>query len=98
MKIGYANMQDYIEDDNTIKDLSQLERDKLAAVESVNTIVQITSNKNGDREYETRNVKFKLHSKLSALEKLGMHLGIFEKHNVQQQQNLADFLKAMKKG
>ena len=96
VKIAFANQQDYLGADNSILDISQIDRDKAAAVESVQTTTTTTTSKKGDEEYETHNVKIKLYSKISALENLGKHLGIYEKDNSQQGMTLADFLKAMK--
>ena len=45
-----------------------------------------TRDKDKNRDYETKNVQFKLYSKLTALEQLGKHLGFFEKDNEQRRQ------------
>ena len=92
-KIGFANIQDVLTDDNTIVDISQIERDKAAAVESIQSDIR---HDNGDSDGYTEKVKLKFHSKTSALDSLGKHLGIFEKDNAQKKDNLADFLKAFK--
>jgi len=76
--LGFSNIQDYIGDDNEVVDLSQIDRNKAAAVDSIKTTV--TVNKLGDT---TTQVQFKLNSKQAALESLGRHLGIFEKDNKQ---------------
>lgn len=73
-KIGFSNLQDYIEDGNSIKDLSKIPRDKAAAVESV----EVTDDKLGGKK-----VKFKLYDKKSALVDLGRRHGIFGKDNEQ---------------
>jgi len=88
-KIAFANQQDYLGVDNSIVDISQIDRDQAAAVESVQTTVNKTTNKSGTKEYETLNVKIKLHSKTSALDSLGKHLGIFEKDNAQRDINIS---------
>ena len=74
MKVGFANIDDFIESGNEIKDLSELDRDILAAVESIQSDIRHDS---GDNEGYTEKVKLKLHSKLAALSDLGKHLGIF---------------------
>ncbi len=79
-KIAFANIQDYIKDDNEIVDLSQIKRDKAAAIDSIQVDIR---HDNGDSMGYTEKVRFKLHSKISALENLGKHLGIFEKDNIQ---------------
>ncbi len=82
-KVAFANIKNILETGNKIKDLSKLPDDITAAVESVQTITQTTTNKKGTKKYTITNVKVKFHSKLSALTDLGKHLGIFEKDNAQ---------------
>ncbi len=87
-KVGFSNIDDFIrvDDEGNVfgKDFDGIDRNKLAAIESIKQTVNITSKKDGEREYETRNFTFKLHDKLSALEKIGKHIGFFEKDNDQQ--------------
>jgi phage terminase small subunit len=81
-KIGFSNIQDYIETENEIKDLSTITRDKAASVESIKKTV--TEFGGGDDSPTTKtSIQFKLYDKLSALEKIGRHLGIFELDNQQ---------------
>jgi hypothetical protein len=86
--IGLSNIQTFVETDGDgnfiFKEWDGLSRGQLAAVESVKVTTTITRNKGGDREYETKNVQFKLHSKLAALEKLGQVIGLFDKEGDQQ--------------
>jgi len=89
-KIAFANIQDYICEDNEVLDLSKIPRNVAAVVESV----QVTRSTSGEAEIVS--TKFKLYSKMAALENLGKHLGIYEKDNEQKKDNLADFLKAFK--
>jgi len=70
------------------KNWDGLSRDQLAAVESVQVTTTTTSNKKGDKEYTTKNVKFKLHSKTTAIEQLGRHLGVFAEDNNQRRINI----------
>lgn len=93
-KIAFANIQDFIGKDNEIMDLSKIDKNIAAAVESIQSDIR---HDGGKSKGYTEKVKFKLHSKVSALENLGKHLGIYEKDNNQQGMTLADFLKAMKK-
>lgn len=76
-KIGFANIQDYISGDNAISDISQIDAGKAAAVAAVKK--SVTRFDGGEKEV----VEFKLWNKVDALEKLGRHLGIFEKDNLQ---------------
>lgn len=91
-KIAFSNIGDFIRLDNEIVDLSTLDRDKLAAVESIQSDIR---HDGGDSEGYTEKVKLKFHSKISALENLGKHLGIFVEDNSQKTAGfkaLADFL------
>lgn len=76
-KLGFSNIQDYVEDGNLIKDMAGIEEQKAAAVSSVKK--SVTHFDGGTKEV----VEFKLWNKVDALEKLGRHLGIFEKDNEQ---------------
>ena len=76
-KIGFSNIQDYLNGDLSIKDLTSIERQKADAVASIKKTVM---------EFETgtkTTVEFKLHDKLKALEMVGRHIGFFEKDNEQ---------------
>lgn len=81
-KLGFANIQDYIDPENEIKDLTKITRDKAAAVESIKKTVTEFSG-GGESAGKKTSIQFKLYDKISALEKLGRHLGIFELDNQQ---------------
>ncbi len=69
-KIAGANMADYMKpgpEGYPVLDFSSLTRDQTAALSQV-TVEDVAGGKR---------VQFKLHDKLSALDKLGRHLGIF---------------------
>lgn len=76
-KIGFANVQDFVNGGNSILELKYLDRDKVAAVSGVETEV---TDYNG---ILTTKTKLKFHNKIAALEGLGKHLGIFDKDNKQ---------------
>lgn len=86
-KIGFSNIDDYlrIDDEGNVlgRSFDTIDRSKLAAVESIKQTTNITTNKEGDREYETRNFTFKLHSKLTAIQDMGKMIGAYEKDNRQ---------------
>jgi len=88
-KCGFSNIQEFIDKGNDIKDLKDLPAEIAAAVESIQVDIRHDSAGKG----YTEKVKLKLHSKLSALNDLGKHLGLFEAHNKQLGESLADFLK-----
>lgn len=78
-KVGFANMADYMRgaaDGDPYLDFSRLTRDQAAALSEVT--VEDFKDGRGEDARDVRRVKFKLHDKLSALEKLGKHLGMFK--------------------
>lgn len=74
-RIGFQNVKDYVDDNNNVLDMGSISRSKAAAIASVKR----SYSKEGEVVYEV-----KLHDKVAALEKLGRHLGIFERDNSQQ--------------
>lgn len=81
IKVGFANIQDFIGSDFEVNDISQLPKEKAAAISSIEVTTRSIGSE--DSPIFERNVKFKLHDKISALEKLGKYFGIFEKDNDQ---------------
>lgn len=81
-KVGFSNIQDYVENGNSIKDLSTIDAVKAGAVASIKKSRTTFGDGEGN-EGEKETVEFKLWDKISALEKLGRHLGIFELDNKQ---------------
>jgi len=79
-KVGFANMEDYmtVVGGEPKIDWSVLTREKAAAVSSIEYDVKRVDTGDGDPIVEQGKVKFKLHDKLSALEKLGKHVGMFQ--------------------
>jgi len=75
-KIGFSNVKDFVNGSNSVLELKHIDADKTAAVSGVKTTI------NENTGSIVTEVKF--HDKVSALEKLGRHLGIFEKDNSQQ--------------
>ena len=78
-KVAFSNIQDYIGEDNRIREISQLKREIAAPVESIQVDIR---HDGGDSEGYTEKVRLKLHSKMSALNDLCKHLGLFAKDNV----------------
>lgn len=80
-RVGFANIEDFVstnEDGEFVfTDWNRLSRGQLAAVESVKVTQTTTKNKSSDNEYTTRNVQFKLYSKLTALENLAKRFNVF---------------------
>lgn len=77
-KVAFANMADYMRpgpDGDAVLDFSKLTREQAAALAEVT--VEDFKEGRGEDARTVRRIKFKLHDKLSALEKLGRHLGLF---------------------
>jgi phage terminase small subunit len=75
-KIGFSNMGDYLkcsEGGDPYFDYASLTREQKAALEEVT----VESSIKGKDEL-VKKIKFRLHDKLAALEKLGRHLGMFK--------------------
>jgi phage terminase small subunit len=81
-KIGFANIQDYIKTGNEAKDFSKISRRHAAVISSIK-VTEIAG-----ADFSKTTTEFKLHDKLSALEKIGRHLGIYEKDNQQKVQDI----------
>lgn len=78
-KVGFANMQDYMkstDEGDPYLDFSNLTRDQAAALSEV-TVESFKEGK-GKSAKNVQRVKFKLGDKLSALDKIGRHLGMFK--------------------
>lgn len=78
-KCGFSNIQDYIKEGFTIEEIKKLNKDHAAAISSVS--IETITNDFGEKT----NVKFKLHDKLAALEKIAKHIGFFGEDNKQKQ-------------
>ena len=89
-KIGFANIQDYLDAGNSIKDISKLPRDLTAAVESIQSDIR---HDGGDSDGYTEKVKLKFYDKLKGLSDLGRHLGLFEKDNEQAGAGMKELIK-----
>lgn len=93
-KLGFSNIQDFvdIDEDGNINFIpfDSIGRDKLAAVESIK--VRTTTSGTGKSQNTTETTEFKLCSKEGALDKLGKHLGIYQKDNDQKRHTIFDTL------
>lgn len=81
-KVGFSNIQNFIDSDNTIIDISGVDSSKAAAVSSLKKSVTTFGDGKGN-EGKKEVVELKMWDKISALEKIGRHLGIFEADNSQ---------------
>lgn len=75
--IAFANMADYMtmQDGLAYVDFTGLTREQAAAIGELRT--EETRTGRGDAARDVTKLTFKLHDKISALEKLGRHLGLF---------------------
>jgi phage terminase small subunit len=82
--LGFWNVNDFVNPDNTIKKLHDIDRSKTKAVVGI----KVTERTFGSAESPIKEVstELKLVDKKSALVDLGRHLGIFEKDNRQKAQ------------
>lgn len=77
--LAFSNIQDFVDTGGNgefiFRDWKNMSREKLAAVESVK--VTTTTTGKGEDVFITKNIQFKLYSKLSALENLGKRFSAF---------------------
>lgn len=76
-KIAFSDINDVLDEGNTIRDITKLSNRVSATVSSVKVVETLG-------EVPTRRTEVKFYDKGAALDKLGRHLGIFEKDNKQQ--------------
>lgn len=85
--LGFSNIQDFVGTDGDgefiFHDWEGISREKLAAIESVKVTSNTTRDKNDDSKCTTKNIQFKLHSKLGALDALAKRYGLFAADNAQ---------------
>ncbi len=83
--IGFANIQDFLNSDLSVRNIKILKRKQSAAISSI---------KKTTFETETgvkTQIEFKLHDKVKALEDIGRHIGFFEADNKQKSEVLKSF-------
>lgn len=90
VSLGFWNIHDFVNADNTIKKLHDIEAKKTRAVVGIKVTERIFgSSENPIKEIAT---ELKLVDKRSALVDLGRHLGIFEKDNRQKADAISQFM------
>ncbi len=80
-KIGFANIQDFIGETGQIKPITEISRDKMAAVAEIKL----------DPTLGTV-IEFKFHNKQTALDGLSKQIGAYEKDNEQKRESIFDIL------
>lgn len=85
--IGFNNMKDFVNGNNSILELKYLDKRKTSAVSKVKTTVTTrTVFENGKPSAVTETTtELAMHNKITALELMGKHIGLFEKDNKQKQ-------------
>lgn len=81
IKIGFSDIREYLDPDNTVKDISQMPSALTACIESIKK--SETEFGNEETGGTKTSIQFKLHSKLDALEKLARYVGLYEADNKQ---------------
>lgn len=79
--LGVYNVKDFVDDDNTIRKLAELERDVVKPVTGIKVTEKTVHFEGG--EETTVTTELKLADKRAALVDVGRHIGIFEKDNKQ---------------
>lgn len=79
--LAFWNMKDFLNSDNSIKDLSKMQRIKLKPIAGIKVIEKTI--KSGETTEKTITTELKLSDKRAALGDLGRHLGIFAEDNKQ---------------
>lgn len=89
--IAFSNISDYLQVDEDgevfLRGFEGIDKRLLAAIESIK--VNTTTNKDDSRTYTT--TQFKLCSKLTALDQLNKHLGLYKEDNDQRQIDIRIF-------
>lgn len=88
--VGFSDLSHYIEidpDTGSIRarafDEASMPKNASRALESITEVRTIHESANGEQSVVNSRITFKLHSKMDALDKIGKHLGFFEKDNAQ---------------
>ncbi len=92
-RLGFSNVQDFVGEDNVIKDISTLPRHVAAAVKGIETERVYEYDEDGKATGHTDKVKLRFHGKGRSLTDLGKQLGIYEKDHRQIADGLLDLLK-----
>lgn len=75
-KIGFSNLQDYLDTGNRVKDISAIDRELASAVAGLTINETVRTDGDGATIVNSR-INIKLADKLAALEKLGRYLGMW---------------------
>lgn len=87
IKIGLSDIKNYYDSGLKLKEITSLEDRFSGAIGSIKITERVVRNLSGDMETE-RQIEFKLHDKLTALDKIARHLGFYPKEKVNLTLNL----------
>ena len=94
-RLAFFNTRDVFDEDGSLKPMSELSPEIACAISEVETRTTVGRNKQA-----TTTTKYKMHSKLAALELLARHLGILKDQKIQVEGNVtidfSDLLKQAK--
>jgi hypothetical protein len=90
-RIGFSDVRRLLTDQGTLKPASEWDDDMAAAVSSIK-VHELFQGVGKDREVIGQAVEIKLWDKGAALDRMGKHLGLYEKDNAQKAANLFDGL------
>lgn len=77
-KLAYCNVKDLCNDDDTLKSLSEMDRDTAAVISSLSFGVKKVKDKDGNESLQTYIKDMKTIDKKASLDALAKHLGLFE--------------------
>lgn len=86
--LGFWNIQDFISENNEIRNLHDLDRSVTKSVVGIESKVTFIPQGKGQKPIKEVTTKLKMVDKRGALVDLGKHLGIFEKDNSQKKGTL----------
>lgn len=86
-RMAFWSIKDFIASENSINDLSQMDRTKLVPVTGIKIREKYEKDINGD-PVKVVEAEIKMAAKLDALEKLGRHLGVFKEDNEQKKMTI----------
>lgn len=79
--IGFSDIKEFYEEGLSLKEIVNLSSDKTKAISSIKKTLTTFGSEDNQGTKET--IEFKLHDKLAAIDKIGRHIGFFEKDNDQ---------------
>lgn len=80
--LGFYSIRDFVQENNSIKDISKIAKNKLKPVTGIKVTERCFTNEEGTVIKQTQ-TELKLSDKRASLVDLGRHLGIFDEDNKQ---------------